>query len=102
MNIFGTIGFFLKRLRTSALQDPVRDWLVLLTLSSIALAGIIVWNVWMFDTIANGGVIGVPASSAPPLFNSASLDAIHTIFVNRAAEQTKYVTGFYRYVDPSQ
>ncbi|HQT82791.1 MAG: hypothetical protein B7W98_00200 [Parcubacteria group bacterium 20-58-5] len=102
MNFSDTISRFLKRLRAGALQDPVRDWLLLLTFSTLALAGIIVWNVWAFDIVANGGVIGPAAASAPPLFNSASLDAIHTVFVNRAAEQAKYVTGVYRYADPSQ
>ena len=102
MNIFGSIGRFFKRIRAGAFQDPVRDWLLLLTLSTIVLAGIIVWNVWAFDTVANGGVIGAPAASAPPLFSSTSLDTIHTVFVNRAAEQAKYVTGVYRYADPSQ
>jgi hypothetical protein len=91
-----------KRLKYSGYIDPARDWLVLLTLGAIALAGIVVWNVWAFDTVAQGGVIGAPASSAPPAFSRASLDAIHAVFEKRSAEEAKYETGTYRYSDPSQ
>lgn len=102
MNIFHTLGSFLKRLRASIYRDPVRDWLVLITISTITLTGIIVWNAWAFDTVASGGVIGAPVTEAPPLFSRSSLDAVHTIFSSRAAEQTKYVTDTYHYADPSQ
>ncbi|MFZ3043557.1 MAG: hypothetical protein WA058_00390 [Minisyncoccia bacterium] len=102
MNIFTAIGSFFRQLRSGAYLDPVRDWLVLLTLSTIALVSIIVWNVWAFDTVATGGSIGAPTSVTPAAFDRASLDVIHTIFTNRAAEETKYATGAYTYTDPSQ
>lgn len=102
MNIFNSISSFFKRLHTGTHQDPVRDWLILIICSLIALAGIIVWNAWAFDTVASGGVIGTPVSGAPPVFSRTSLDTIHTIFASRADEQAKYVTGTYRYADPSQ
>lgn len=90
-----------KYLRYGAI-NPVRDWLVLITLSTIALGGIIIWNAWAFGTVAGGGIIGSAATSSPQFFNNASLDAIHTIFDNRAAEEEKYMTGTYRFADPSQ
>ena len=101
MSFFNTIIAFFKRGRFSAGIDPVRDWLTLLTLSAIALVGIVAWNIWAFDTVANGGSIGAPISATPSAFNSASLDAIRDIFQNRAAEEAKYATGVYRFVDPS-
>ncbi len=100
--MINSISSFLKRLRAGAHQDPVRDWLILITFSTIALAGIIVWNVWAFDTVASGGVIGAPATEAPPIFSRSSLDTIRTIFASRAEEEAKYVNGIYRFVDPSQ
>lgn len=103
MNISNLVTRFLKRVRAGAREDPVRDWLVLITVSLIALAGIIVWNVWAFDTIARGGAIGgAPAKTASSVSARASLDAIRAIFANRAAEEAKYTTGVYRYADPSQ
>lgn len=93
---------FLKHFQYGTYLNPVRDWLVLLTLSAIMLVGIIVWNVWVFDTVANGGSIGTTATSTFPIFNKSSLDTIHTIFANRAAEKVKYETGTYRFADPSQ
>lgn len=102
MDIFNTIGSLSRRLRGGMHQDPVRDWLVLITFSTIALIGIIVWNAWAFDTVASGGVIGPSVKGTAPVFDSSSLEDIHIIFENRAAEESKYVTGVYRYADPSQ
>lgn len=102
MNILNSIASFLRRARSGARQDPVRDWLILLTLSAIALAGIVVWNVWAFDTVSGGGTIGAPVAKAPGAFNASSLEGIRAIFANRAEEEAKYVTGVYRYADPSQ
>jgi len=102
MTISSLIGSLLKRLRYGAYLNPVRDWLILVIFSAIAFAGIVVWNVWAFDTVANGGVIGIAATSSPPLFNRSSLDTINTVFANRAAEEAKYETGIYSFADPSQ
>ena len=102
MNLPHFISSFVQRVRAGAHQDPVRDWLALITLSAIALAGIIVWNVWAFNTVARGGTIGTAPTTAPQVFNRASLDAVQTIFRERAAEEAKYATGAYRYADPSQ
>jgi hypothetical protein len=102
MNIFHRMNSFLKRLRYGANFDPVRDWLLMLILSIVMLVGIVVWNVWAFSTVVSGGVIGAPTSGTSPTFNRASLDAVHTIFTNRAAEEVKYETGVYSFVDPSQ
>lgn len=102
MNIFSPIISFLKRLRGGAQQDPVRDWLTMLTLSIVACTGIIVWNIWAFDTVARGGSIGSAVIHAPPIFSRSSLDAVHAIFEKRALEDARYETGAYRYADPSQ
>jgi len=101
MRIFHSIGSFVRRVHFSTSIDPVRNWLVLLTLSTIALASIIVWNVWAFDTVANGGAIGTTNTKAPEVFSQASLETIRVIFENRANEEAKYVTGVYRFADPS-
>ena len=89
-------------MRSSMRFDPARDWLMLVTLSGIALAGIIVWNVWTFDTVASGGVVGGETIPSPPLINPESINAIRTVFAARAAEEAKYATGVYQFSDPSQ
>lgn len=101
MSIFDRSSSFWKRLRSSTSVDPVRDWLVILTLAIFALIGIIVWNVWAFDTVANGGTLGTPTTVPSILFNQSSLDTIRTIFDTRAAEEARYVNGTYRFTDPS-
>lgn len=101
MRIFDSIILFFRRLRSGARLDPTRDWLVLLTLSTIAFVGIVVWNVWAFDTVARGGTLGAPAVGTSEVFSRASLDSIRTVFAERASEEAKYVTGVYRFTDPS-
>jgi hypothetical protein len=101
MTISNIKNYFLEYLRYGAI-NPVRDWLVLITLSIIALAGIIVWNVWAFGTVVQGGVIGPSTTNSAPAFDRSSLDTINTIFSNRAIEEEKYVNDTYHYADPSQ
>lgn len=98
---FSTFTTLFVRLRHRSL-DPSRDWFVLVALSLITLAGIVVWNAWAFDTVANGGIIGTSATSTPALFNQDSLRTINAVFTGRAEEKVKYETGTYRFADPSQ
>ena len=102
MDISRTIGSLLKRFRYGSRIDPQRDWFALLTILAIAFAALVVWNVWAFDTVAQGGTIGASATSTPPVFSPSALDAIQAIFTDRAAEEQKYQTGTYRFADPSQ
>lgn len=101
MTMHNPLGSFAKRMRSFSRLDPARDWIIAFTVAAILLAGIIVWNVWAFDTVAQGGVIGPATTTASPIFSQSSLDAIRTIFANRAAEEVKYTAGAYRFPDPS-
>ena len=94
--------FFSEKIKPLLHPDPARDWFTLFVLSILLLSGIIVWNAWAFDTVVNGGVINPTTISINPIFNKSSLDTIHTIFVNRAAENEKYTSGIYHFTDPSQ
>jgi len=101
MNMTNPFNFLAKRIRAFSHLDPERDWIVLIIISTIAFIIIVVWNAWAFDTVAGGGVIGSTAANTPPVFNQTSLDTIHTIFADRAAEEEKYVSDVYHYIDPS-
>lgn len=102
MKTFHTITSFISRQRERAYVDPVRDWLVVLTVSIFVFIGLVVWNVWAFDTVVRGGTIGTVATSTPATINQSSLHEVYTIFEKRAEEKARYVTGVYRYTDPSQ
>lgn len=82
--------------------DPIRDWLALVMISIVLFIGIVVWNIWAFDTVANGGSIGTAVVDAPPAFSRTSLNAVRDVFSERAAEKMKYETGVYSYAEPSQ
>lgn len=91
-----------RRLK-SGVADPVRDWFVLITIAGILLIAIVVWNIWAFSTVANGGTIGgTGASATQSELDSASLNAVRATFQTRTTEAAKYETGVYRYADPSQ
>lgn len=88
-------------MHSDASIDPTRDWLLILTFAIVVLAGVVVWNIWAFDTVASGGNIGSSAPEASPILNSGLLNTVRTTFETRAEEEAKYVTGVYRYSDPS-
>ena len=102
MSIANLRTSFLKRLRVGTHQDPARDWIVSLIFSSIVLTGIIIWNAWVFDAVSRGVVIGSVATSSPQVLKNSSMSVINGLFEKRAAEEVKYETGAYRFVDPSQ
>ncbi len=102
MPLKNSISASLKRLRFGARIDPVRDWLALLTVFAIAFAGIIVWNVRAFGTVAEGGSIGTPTAGTSAIAGQTSIENIRAVFKSRATEKAKYDTGVYHYADPSQ
>ena len=93
---------FLNHLHHGIRPNQTRDWLILLIFSGIAFLGIVIWNVWTFETIANGGIVDTSVIKTPPIFDRSSLDTVRAIFENRAAEEIKYEKGTYHYADPSQ
>lgn len=90
-----------RRLLHGWRRDPDRDWLTLLGFAALVFSVILVWNMWLFDTVAKGGVIGSAPASSSAVQGSASLQTVQAIFANRAAEETKYANGTYRFTDPS-
>ncbi len=101
-NLLNVFKALLRHVRIFSHNDPSRDWLFLLISSIMVLLSIVVWNVWAFDTVASGGTIGTTPTSIAPIFDQSSLETIHTIFAERAAEEEKYTSGVYQYADPSQ
>lgn len=74
---------------------------MMLTFFFVLLAGLVIWNIWAFDTVAKGGTIGSKTPVTVPTISDTSLERIREVFQNRASEEAKYVTGVYTYVDPS-
>ena len=91
-----------KYVRYGEFLRPARDWFVLLSCAAVLFIGVVAWGIWAFDTVASGGTIGGVSEPAAPIFSQQSLDAIHAVFTDRAAENLKYETGAYRFADPSQ
>jgi len=93
---------FLFRFAYELRPNPTREWAVLLSFAGLVFALIMVWNVWAFKTVVDGGTLGSAATSTQPVFSQMSLDTIKNLFTNRATEEAKYQNGTYRFADPSQ
>ena len=91
----------LSRLSYGGRLNPARDWFILLALTTIALILIVGWSVGAFQTVVNGGVLGGAVTSSPPVISQTSIDALRTLFSDRAVEEMNYASGAYRFTDPS-
>ncbi len=96
------IRSILVRFSYGTRPNPARDWTVLLIISALALTTIASWNLWVFDTIVNGGTLGNVSTSTQPVFSQASISTIRDLFDTRSAEALKYTDGSYRFSDPSR
>lgn len=100
--ILASVVNYLKRLRSSTYVDPVRDWILLIAVSVVAFIGIVLWNVWVFNSIQQSATETRPAGTSPTSNTSRStLDTLNAVFTSRGAEQQKYISGEYHYTDPS-
>lgn len=97
-----TFSNITAKIKMSVGQDPPRDWYLLIGLSAVAFVLISVWSLWVFGTIADGGVIGPSIGSHAVQFDTSSLSTIRAVFESRSTEEQKYATGVYQFADPSQ
>ena len=97
-----SFGSPLERLRHSWRRDPARDWFMLLGFAALFFSVILVWNMWLFDTVSRGDVIGSAPAPTPTALGSTSLGTVQAVFASRAAEESKYAGGIYHFTDPSQ
>jgi hypothetical protein len=100
-NILGRLSHALQVVRYGDRIDPARDWFIMLTVTAVTLIAIISWNIWAFDRVARGGVLGQVTDTSIPIFNRTSLDTIQQVFEKRSGEAAKYENGTYTYEDPS-
>jgi len=101
-NFIQQLWSFCKRVWHTARPDPVRDWLVMLSIFFVAFVSILLANVWAFKAIEQGGGTASSANTTSTVLNRASLDAVRAILDQRAAEEEKYKSGAYHFTDPSQ
>ena len=82
--------------------EPSRDWIVLLATTALLLFVSVAWNLWLFNHVAGGAVLGAPASPATTALDEAAIKELGEIFAERAREATSYRNGTYRFIDPSR
>ena len=82
--------------------DPGRDWRILLIAFGVILIITIGWNVWAFETVVDGGTLGDTHKIVAPVETTSALDTLPALLDTRAAEDSKYINGGYRFADPSQ
>jgi hypothetical protein len=62
----------------------------------------VAWNLWLFNQVQSGAVLGEAPTPTSSVFNQSTLDALSKVFTDRAAEAARYRDGTYRFVDPSK
>ena len=81
---------------------PSRDWRIVLILSGLLLALSVGANLWLFEHVVEGGVLGDAPNVTSNVFSQQSLEEIEKIFAEREAEEGKYKFGTYNFIDPSK
>lgn len=79
---------------------PVRDWFMLIVLSSILFIGSLAWNTWFFIRATNGDV-AADAGAIEPEVKKNVVESVRALFIERAAEEARYKNE-HRFVDPSK
>lgn len=87
----------LNVLRYGEHPRPSRDWLVLLCVCCVLLAGSILVNLWYFAKVTGGENIGTETT---PNASFIQLEPVTALFEKRNAERDRYLSE-YRFVDPS-
>jgi len=84
---------------TAVRASPSRDWLLLLGVWALVLAGSVLWNLWFFDQAVTRGIeTPMDASSATSVYEPT---AVQEIFAARATTSEAYRTQ-YPFIDPSR
>jgi len=78
--------------------DPARDWLMLITLTTLALSVSVLWNVWFFSRVVTNETA---TFSAPETFDVYESGAVQQLFEERATTREEYRTR-YPFIDPSR
>lgn len=81
--------------------QSARDWVILLVIGVIAVFISLAVNVWTFDRVVKGGVLGEPPSTQDIVFDASRLEKLVDLFARQAAKQREYVEGTVQFVDPS-
>jgi len=96
-------GQFVKHLSYGKRVAPRRDWFILLSVVLLLLAASGLYNFWVYTQVKSGSSInGVVASAPGSGFDASALAKVKDIFTLRAAEQAKYTSGAYSFIDPSK
>ncbi len=101
MKTFSTL--MKRRVGTHGGPRPSRDWHVLLAVTFVLLVVVTVWGLSVFETIINGGTVGVAPSSSTVQEKRVNLiDSVRKVYDERAVEGANYTAGTYPYTDPSR
>ena len=95
---FNSDAFF-KRFSYGASLRPARDWFLVLVVAVLLVAGSVGWNVWLFQGVERGAVIGESSAGRTGL-DERSIESVRRVFESRQEEQNRY-RNEYRFVDPS-
>jgi hypothetical protein len=77
---------------------PIRDWLIILGVSSVLFFASLAWNGFVFYRAVQGEAVGGEATAQ--IITVDEIKSAQETFIKRSIEEAKY-EGEYHFVDPS-
>lgn len=87
----------MKKLQYGDQIRPARDWLIMLGIFILGLAGCVLYGLLTFSSVVQGQPVGNAQANAPA---QIQLGQVNALFSARA-EQRQHYDSDYRFVDPS-
>ncbi len=88
----------LSKTQSAGGPNPSRDWLMLLAVALLLLAGSVAWNAWYFSQIEDGAPT---ASEGGEALEAYPAGLVQEIFAARATTSAAY-RSIYPFIDPSR
>lgn len=79
---------------------PVRDWFILLSITTVLLGVSVGWAGWNYTQALRAAEKNTPVG-AKPVFDTQAVEAVRAAFEARSEEAARYGDE-YRFVDPSR
>ena len=80
---------------------PVRDWVVLLMSAGVCIVASLVWNLWLFNRVVSGEVLGDAPKAGEAIVDETLTSTLSKVLIDREAARVEYEDGTKHFVDPS-
>ena len=101
LNLSSLINTLKKIFAYGDRMRPMRDWFILLSVTSVLLIAGVVWNIFLFNHFQNVQTTTTSVKVTAQQGIGDSITKVQALFQQRAAEEVNYQQN-YHFVDPSR